>query len=758
MQKEFIARSKGKNGLPEQLYRDHAYGVYSIASSLADKISKKMPADVRENFVKNIKLASEYHDLGKLSPLNQDALYDGTLKRLPYDHWKDGAKFLLSNGILDASLLSVSHHSCLDKRNLQLAEEDLEVNPEFLTIHDNEFSKIEGFSKTPQQEINGLQKAILFRMGLSCLVNGDWDDSAKAKGHDVPECSPTRWRERLAQLRKNVETKTEQRSVDLDKLNWKEPSVIFQKKRHALRRNLFNRTKRLKIDHDVSVLSATVGMGKTYSYIQLALRQAIKQNSPHIIIVAPFNHIVDQIVEELNRNVILEGEEKLPVVGNHTCTAICNNWKVQDNVSRWRCPIVVTSAVQFFETLSSNVAGKLVKLSEVPNSIIVMDEWHSIMGEHLIEFYWDEMNNLSKMFNTKFILSSGSMTRFWDESFNGKFASKTEISIQEVTTKAFMDRSVKAEAGRVVYHHIGNLSAVDLMNRVLFLEGKGKKTIVLMSTTKNVAIMAKRLINKGRNVYTVYGSLIDKDSGEHVKKIKNDNSDWIVVCTTSIESGIDISGEVAFSVDRSIMSQVQLGGRINREGLYKESKVLVFKEIQGELNDNSSFEAPSDITKRLGLLNKIANADECTRQYLLELEISSENKEKKQLLRKATKANIFPVISKESRLINEGRGSVLVGPRAQELFDVLSKKENGETIKYEEGKLIGSMKEIAQNSVPMPTIKTKNADPRVDFVPSEFESVPGFTIKDSKDDEISTLMIYRGGYDPEYFGIWKDKI
>lgn len=752
MQKEFIARSKGWNGKPEQLYRDHVFGVYSIASSIAEKISKNMPVGDREGFIKNVKLASEYHDLGKLDQANQNALYSGNLPRLPYDHWRDGAKFLLKHiNSRDSAMLSVAHHSCIDLNNLLNSSGESNMpNPNFLTIHDSEMAKIKDFIKTPTDNIPKLEKQILFRMGLSCIVNGDWDDSARAKDNPVPTCADTKWKERLEQLRTKVNEKTNNKSEELSTKDKKDKAVVFQTKRHKLRKNLWNRSKSVKIKDDVSVLSATVGMGKTFSFLQLALRKAIKQGAPHIIIVAPFNHIVDQLVGVIKDTLILDGEDPENIVGNHTCTATYENWTIQNTTSRWRCPIIVTSSVQFFETMSSNVAGKLVKLVEVPNSIVVMDEFHSIMEEGLIQYYWNEMGHLCNMFNTKFILSSGSMTRYWDTSFNNKFVTDNGVIIQDVTTKGFMKKSIKSEIGRVTYEHIGSLTSENLEDDVLNKNGKGKKTIVLMSTTRNVAVMAKRLINKGRNVYTVYGSLIDKDSSNHVSKIKNDNTDWIVICTTSIESGIDISCEVAYSVDRSIMSQVQLGGRVNREGNYSGSKVLVFKEITtGEFNGNSSFIEPSKITAKLDLLSKISNADECTHEYLKEASI---DKVKKENLSLSVKHNNFPEISKQTRLINEGRGSVLVGPKAYDIYDRLTRKFNGEDINV-------SMKEIAQNSVPMPTIKTlNNADVKKDFITDDFEKVPGFTQKESKDEEISTLMYYKGNYDPDYFGIWKDKI
>ncbi|MCK9616026.1 MAG: DEAD/DEAH box helicase, partial [Candidatus Omnitrophica bacterium] len=659
-------------------------------------------------------------------------------------HWFDGAKKIWKTSI-DASALIFSHHSCLDYQDLR----DKLFNhtyKDFTKQHLEALSVCKWKSNITGNPISRIEEPLFLRMGLSSLVNGDWDNSAEAKGNDVPICEPVRWEERLKSLEAFVKSKTKEKTEQINVMrNSKVKS--FQKKRHELRQRLWQHAGETKLSSDIYVLSATVGMGKTFSFLRFAIRQAIKQNSPHIFIVAPYNHIVDQLVSVVSSALVLPGEDKQKIVCNHTCTAEYNERGIQNQTTRWRCPVIITSSVQFFETLSSNTAGKLIKLAEVPNSVVVIDEWHSVMEENLVGFYWDIMTKLSKFFRTKFILSSGSMTRFWDKKLCNKFVqSNNRIRIKEIVSKSFMKDSIKSESGRLSYHYIGEIDPQRLADSVLTGVGQNKKTIVLVSTTRNVAVMAKKLIGKGRNVYCVYGSIIDEDSAKNVSEIKNDDTDWITICTTSIESGIDISAEIAFSVERSIMSQIQLGGRVNREGNYKNAKVFIFREIIGKgvgcFNCNSSFFEPSRIS--YDLIKVIDNAEFSAREYISRFHLVKNNK-----LSEAVELARYPEISKETRIIKEGRSSVLVGQNAKTIFDKLVDKHlNG-------AKNGVGMKDVAKNSVPCPTL-SENAG---GFSENEFQPVPGFEFDKTQPLSVknSSLLFYDGPYDGKYFGIWKGK-
>ena len=80
----------------------------------------------------------------------------------------------------------------------------------------------------------------------------------------------------------------------------------------------------------------------------------------------------------------------------------------------WKAPIIVTTAVAFFETLSSNRTGTLRRLHELPGSIIFVDEAHARLPLKLIPLAWHWMKVLEEEWSCSWILASGSLVRFWE--------------------------------------------------------------------------------------------------------------------------------------------------------------------------------------------------------------------------------------------------------------------------------------------------------------------------------------------------------
>jgi CRISPR-associated endonuclease/helicase Cas3 len=81
---------------------------------------------------------------------------------------------------------------------------------------------------------------------------------------------------------------------------------------------------------------------------------------------------------------------------------------------RWDAPIVVTTAVQFFETLASNDPAALRKFHQVPGSAIFVDECHAAMPAPLWPQMWRWLRELCEDWGCHLVLGSGSLARFWD--------------------------------------------------------------------------------------------------------------------------------------------------------------------------------------------------------------------------------------------------------------------------------------------------------------------------------------------------------
>lgn len=129
-------------------------------------------------------------------------------------------------------------------------------------------------------------------------------------------------------------------------------------------------------------LSAPTGLGKTLAMLTFALYHAQAHNLRRIIVVMPYINIIDQTVQIYRR--IFSPERGFPegfVLEHHSGyeDRLSGKKDVEDSLERllaenWDAPIIVTTNVQFFESLFANGPSRCRKLHRVARSVILFDE------------------------------------------------------------------------------------------------------------------------------------------------------------------------------------------------------------------------------------------------------------------------------------------------------------------------------------------------------------------------------------------------
>ena len=193
-----------------------------------------------------------------------------------------------------------------------------------------------------------------------------------------------------------------------------------------------------------------------------------------------------------------------------------------------------------------------------------------------------------------------------------------------------------------------------------------------------------------------------------------------------------MKAEVAFSVARSVMSQIQLGGRVNRECESTDSVVYVFREsfLGGRFTINPAFEEFREIAHRIIVGGGISDADVAADTHMTMIKKTVDALD-------GVDPDDYEDVSKKSRLIADDRGTVLCGPKAVDIADRIRRRLNGSKCD------LVQMNEISKNSVSRP------ARSNGIWEDCDFEEVH----KDCHE-----MYLYRGGYDSGQFGIWKDKM
>ena len=120
-------------------------------------------------------------------------------------------------------------------------------------------------------------------------------------------------------------------------------------------------------------LTVPTGGGKTLSSLAFALKHAQRNGMQRVVYVIPYNSIIEQ-----NAQVFEEVLGVHNVLQHHSGI----DYDDKDDVStykklsteNWDMPVVVTTAVQFFESLFANRSSRCRKLHNIANSVVIFDE------------------------------------------------------------------------------------------------------------------------------------------------------------------------------------------------------------------------------------------------------------------------------------------------------------------------------------------------------------------------------------------------
>lgn len=140
-------------------------------------------------------------------------------------------------------------------------------------------------------------------------------------------------------------------------------------------------------DAHIYLINMPTGSGKTLASAKIALQRAIAKKKKRIIYVIPYNSIIDQTAEVFEK---LFGNN-LEILRHQSTFSYDEKVDLNEDyreaakiaVENWDAPFIITTAVQFFESIYSNKRGKLRKLHNMADSILIFDEAHMMPQDYL---------------------------------------------------------------------------------------------------------------------------------------------------------------------------------------------------------------------------------------------------------------------------------------------------------------------------------------------------------------------------------------
>lgn len=304
-------------------------------------------------------------------------------------------------------------------------------------------------------------------------------------------------------------------------------------------------------------LTVPTGGGKTLSSMAFALGHAVNHKKSRIIYVIPYTSIIEQTAKKLSD---IFGREN--VVEHHSnLDPAKETQRSQLAAENWDAPIIVTTNVQFFESLYASKPSRCRKLHNLVNSVVILDE-AQLLPPELLAPCVDAMNQLMRNYGATILLSTATQP-----ALPGLIKAKEIIS----DTQDLYDRLRRTDI-KLPEDLDQQTGWEDLAKQL-----KQHEQVLCVVNTRRDCYDLFKLLPAG----TIHLSALM--CGEHRSKVISDIKDKLakglpirVISTQLVEAGVDIDFPVVYRAFTGLSSIVQAAGRCNREGRQKVGEVNVF--------------------------------------------------------------------------------------------------------------------------------------------------------------------------------------
>jgi len=649
MNKKYYAHSKeNQPSINWQLLEDHLNNVAKMARSFAEAFGA---GDWGY-------LAGLWHDVGKYSDEFQQKLSiqegsDAHIETKPgrVDHSTAGAQYAFKSagdrGKLLAYAIAGHHAGLLDGKSNDVC------------LHDRLKKTIPSYSSCPEHILKteslgdlpiglnihnskqfGFQISLFIRMIYSCLVDADFLDTEAFMDREK-----SLWRKgypSLPELDKKL-------SSALKQLIESAPETSINKHRTEILRDCLNAAER---PQGLFSLTVPTGGGKTLSSLAFAMKHVLKHGLERIIYVIPYTSIIEQNAavfrEILGEDAVLEHHSNFePDEEDHRSRLASENWDA---------PVIVTTNVQFFESLYRSRSSRCRKIHNIADSVVILDE-AQMLPVPLLKPCLEVLRELSSVYKTSIVLCTAtqpalSTTETFKEGLEG---------VHEII---YDPGKLYAAFKRVQVEKLPVISDDELAERLI----ECKQAMCIVNTRKHARLVFEKICDEEEGCYHLSALMCPEHRTATLNKIRSallDGSPCRVISTQLVEAGVDIDFPVVFRSMAGIDSIAQAAGRCNREGKLREGgQVFVFSSEDGLPPGHfrqTAQTAESVIRHHKDLLSQEAVTEYFRTLYWMKGEKLDEYQILDDLAEDAINGNFpFVGVDKKFKIIKDGAESIII--------------------------------------------------------------------------------------------------
>ncbi|MFL0808598.1 MAG: CRISPR-associated helicase Cas3' [Oceanobacter sp.] len=525
------------------------------------------------------RIAGLLHDLGKYTEEFQQRLRGSKTK---VDHSTHGALEAIKYcenpvlGLLLAYCIAGHHAGLADRRETQnkrrITDLDTRLKAELPQLQDDWQKEIQLSSqpnlamqpRASAEEI-AFQFSVLGRMIYSSLVDADFldTDAFYRKIENRPQRNtqyPT-----LGELKTRLDVYLNQ------------PGFQSDQGINGIRKNILNTVKqRAELEPGLFSLNVPTGGGKTLSSLAFALDHAIRHGQRRVILVIPFTSIVEQNAQ-VWRDALGLDDDNATLLEHHSAFNAdsiqsdkpSSKDKLREAAENWEPPIVVTTAVQFFESLFAHRSSRCRKLHNIANSVVILDEAQTLPTK-LLRPCVAMIKELALNYRTSLVMCTATQPALEQEDgFENGLGNVRELAPDPILLHKSLER--------VVVEYIGERDDDQLVEELL----QQQQVLCIVNNRRHARALYDR-IQEAEGAAHLTTLMCAKHRSSKLADIRqwlDDGKPVRLISTSLIEAGVDISLKTVYRAEAGLDSIAQAAGRCNRnkEWPIEESRVRVFK-------------------------------------------------------------------------------------------------------------------------------------------------------------------------------------
>lgn len=597
------------------------------------------------------KMAGLYHDIGKYSTaFQQRILEDGPR----VDHSTAGALLMKSikNGPL--ALCIASHHSGLLNIGTKLSKVDdgtlmgrlkkeLKGKLDY-SVYRQELPEPLPIRKVPAFLYGKDQfyYSFFIRMLFSCLVDADFLDTERFVNDGKVQRGGFATMQELHNL------------FFAYYATFGKPTTPINQKRQEIYQQCLDAAEK---EPGMFSLTVPTGGGKTLSSLAFALKHAIKYKKQRIIYIIPYTSIIEQTAD-IFRNILGNGN----VIEHHMNVDYDDNDKKEDDglnrkklaTENWDAPVIVTTNVQFFESLFAAKTSRCRKVHNIANSVLIFDE-AQMLPEPYLRPCIRSIGELAANYRCTAVLCTATQPSL--ETYFSRIGEG--LKVREICP----DTQGLYEFFRRAAYRFMDVDSLES----LAVQLKEHEQVLCVTNSKKDARDLYQMMS-GDGCYHLSTFMYPAHRRHVLSIIRQRLQDGLpcqVISTSLIQAGVDVDFPVVYREIAGLDSIIQTGGRCNREGKQRtEDSIVYIYDLHKPMNRIPAFvRRPIEITQTVVKdYDDIASAESIKAYFdRLHYTIGEDQLDSKDILKRLEINNpAFTEIAKDFKLIEEDSRPVFI--------------------------------------------------------------------------------------------------